>query len=44
MFISGVNDTGDKLFGGVNDTGDQRVLPILACLHLKMKNKQNFNL
>ncbi len=21
MFISGVNDTGDKLFGGVNNTG-----------------------
>jgi hypothetical protein len=31
MFVSGVNDTGDKLFGSVNDTGDQRVLPILAC-------------
>ncbi len=55
MSVSGVNDTGDKLFGsvndtrnkffgGVSDTGDQRVLPILACLHLKMKNKQNFNL
>jgi hypothetical protein len=42
--FSGVNDTGDKFFGGVSDTGDQRVLPILACLHLKMKNKQNFNL
>ncbi len=23
MFISGVNDTGDKLFGGVNDTTDK---------------------
>ncbi len=23
MFITGVNDTGDKLFTGVNDTGDQ---------------------
>ncbi len=22
MFISGVNDTGDKFFGGVNETGD----------------------
>jgi hypothetical protein len=22
MFITGVNDTGDKLFTGVNDTGD----------------------
>jgi hypothetical protein len=39
-----VNDTADKLFGGVNDTGDLRVLPILACLHLKIKNKQKFNL
>ncbi len=23
MFITGVNDTGDKLFGGVNDTADK---------------------
>jgi hypothetical protein len=23
MFISGVNDTGDKLFSGVNDTGEK---------------------
>jgi hypothetical protein len=23
MFISGINDTGDKLFGGVNDTADK---------------------
>jgi hypothetical protein len=23
MFISGVNDTGDKLFGGVNDNADK---------------------
>jgi hypothetical protein len=23
MFISGVNDTGGKLFGGVNDTADK---------------------
>ncbi len=22
LFITGVNDTGDKLFSGVNDTGD----------------------
>ncbi len=22
MFITGVNDTGEKLFSGVNDTGD----------------------
>ncbi len=42
--FSGVNDTGDKFVGGVSDTGDQRVLPFLPCLHLKMKNKQNFNL
>jgi hypothetical protein len=54
MFIAGVNDTGEKLFsgindtgekfiGGVNDTGEYRVLPILACQHLKMKNKQIFD-
>ncbi len=23
MFITGVNDTGEKLFGGVNDTGEK---------------------
>jgi hypothetical protein len=23
MFITGVNDTGEKLFSGVNDTGDK---------------------
>ncbi len=34
--FSCVNDTADKLFGGVNDTGDQRVLLVLACLHLKI--------
>jgi hypothetical protein len=42
--FSGVNDTTDKFFGGVNDTGVFRILPILACQHLKMKNKQKFNL
>ncbi len=42
--FTGVNNTADKLFGGVSDTGNERVLPILACLHLKKKNKQNFNL
>jgi hypothetical protein len=25
MFISVVNDTGDKLFGGVNDTADKLI-------------------
>ncbi len=44
QFIAGVNDTADKFFGSVNDTGEYRVLPILAFLHLKMKNKQKFNL
>jgi hypothetical protein len=43
LFTS-VKNTADKFFGGVSDTGDQRVLPILACLQLKMTNKQNFNL
>jgi len=47
-FIAGVNDTAEKLFTSVNniadkffpsvsDTADYRVLPILACLHQKMK-------
>ncbi len=34
--FTGVNNTADKFFAGVSDTGDQRVLPILACLHLKI--------
>jgi hypothetical protein len=42
--FTGVNDTADKFFGGVNDTREYRVLPILACQHLKMKNKEKFNL
>ncbi len=25
MFITGVNDAGDKLFTGVNDTGDKLI-------------------
>ena len=37
--FTGVNDTVNKFFGVDNDTGEWRVLPILACLHLKMKNK-----
>jgi hypothetical protein len=44
MFITGVNDTSDTLFTGVNDTGDKTVLTIPACLGLKMKTKQKFNL
>jgi hypothetical protein len=42
--LAGVNDTADKLFDCINDTGDERVLPILACKHLKIKNKQKFTL
>jgi hypothetical protein len=42
--FSGVNDSGEKFIASVNDTGEYRVLPILACQHLKMKNKQKFNL
>jgi hypothetical protein len=42
--FSDVNDTADKFIGGVVDTGDKRDLPILACLHLKIKNKQKFYL
>jgi hypothetical protein len=39
VFISGVNNTGDKLFTGVNDTGDESVAKTSACLHLKMNTK-----
>jgi hypothetical protein len=42
--FSGVNDTADKFIDGVVDTGDKKVLPILACLHLKIKIKQKFYL
>ncbi len=44
MFITGVNDTGNKYFVGVNDTSDKTVLPIPACLDLKMENKLKFNI
>ncbi len=43
LFI-GVSDAVDKFFAGVNDTADKTVLTITACLDLKMKNKQKFNL
>ncbi len=39
-----VNDTAEKLFTDVNDTADKLfggVLPILACLHLKLKISKN---
>jgi hypothetical protein len=42
--FSGVNDIADKYFAGVNDTANKTVLTIPACLDLKMKNKQKFNL
>jgi hypothetical protein len=29
MFVSGVNDTGDKLFGGVNDTAEQFIAGVV---------------
>ncbi len=41
VFISGINNTGDKLFAGVNDTGDETVAKTSACLHLKMNTKKN---
>jgi hypothetical protein len=28
MFITSVNDTGDKLFNGVNDTGPKNLSPV----------------
>jgi hypothetical protein len=39
--FSGVNDTADKFIDGIVDTGDKTVLPILAFLYLKIKNKPN---
>ncbi len=42
MFITGVNDTGDKLFSGVNDTGEKFIAGVNDTG--KMKNKQHFNL
>jgi hypothetical protein len=29
MFITGVNDTGDKLFSGVNDTGEKFIVGVI---------------
>jgi hypothetical protein len=29
MFITGVNDTGDKLFSGVNDTGEKFIASVV---------------
>ncbi len=29
MFITGVNDTGDKVFNGVNDTGDKFIAGVV---------------
>jgi hypothetical protein len=29
MFITGVNDTGDKLFSGVNDTGKKFIAGVV---------------
>jgi hypothetical protein len=42
--FTGVNDTADKFFASVNHTADKTVLTIPACLDLKMKNNQKFNL
>jgi hypothetical protein len=42
--FNGVNDTADKFFAGVQDTTEKTVMTIPACLELKMKNKQKFNL
>jgi hypothetical protein len=42
--FTGVNDTAVKIFAGVIDTCDKTVLKISACLGLKMKLKQKFNL
>jgi hypothetical protein len=42
--FTGASDTVDKFFAGVNDTADKTVPTITACLDLKMKNKQKFNL
>ncbi len=37
-------DTDYDFFTAVIDTVDKTLLLILACLHLKMTNKQKFNL
>jgi hypothetical protein len=42
--FSGINDTADNFFAGVNFNADKTVLIIPACLDLKMKYKQKFNL
>jgi hypothetical protein len=47
--FTGVNNTAKKLFAGVSGTIDKfftgvGALPLLACLDLKMKNNQKYNL
>ncbi len=42
--FSGVNNIAGKFFSGVDDTSDKTVLTKPACLDLKMKSKQRFNL
>ncbi len=42
--FSGINDATDKCFASVNDTADKTVLTIPACIDMKIKNKQKFNL
>jgi hypothetical protein len=39
MFITGVNDTGDKLFNGVNDTGDK----LIAGMKYSLTNLREFS-
>jgi hypothetical protein len=43
MFVTGVKDTTQKLLLVSLTSLTKTMLPILACLRLKMKNKQKFN-
>jgi hypothetical protein len=43
MFISGVNDTGDKLLGGVNDTADKYSFRIISANFRKNSKRSQWH-
>ncbi len=43
MFITGVNDTGDKLFTGVNDTGHKHSFAIISANFWKNSKRSQWD-
>jgi hypothetical protein len=44
MFITGVNDTGDKLFSGVNDNGEKFIAGVVDTVQKKTKKPKIYRL